>query len=74
MYLLFGSLVAFLILGYQLYTTNFVPSISINEEPISYLIIVGVIALASWLGVIYYKVVNHKKLNVKTIILFWNNK
>lgn len=70
-FLLFASIVAFLILGYGLITNTFAPEITINAEPITYFVIFGILVLAGYLGVIYYKVTNNKKLTPKTVLIFF---
>ena len=70
-FLLFASIVGFLILGYGLLTNEFAPEITINNEPFSYFMIFGILVLAGYFGVIFYKVTNNKKLTPKTILLFW---
>ncbi len=70
-FLLAITIVAFLIFGYGIITNEFAPEITINNEPITYFIIFGILVLAGYLGVIYYKVTNNKKLTPKTVILFF---
>jgi len=70
-FLLFATIVAFLILGYGILTNEFAPEITINAEPVTYFTIFGVLVLAGYLGVIYYKVTNNKRLTPKTVLLFW---
>jgi len=73
-YIVFASIVAFLFLLWQAYTANYVPEITINNEPISYLLIAGIIALAGYIGVLFYKISNKKVINLKTMIFFWSDK
>ncbi len=73
-FLLVASIVGFLILGYGLYTNEFAPEFSINNEPISYFLIFGILVLAGYIGVISYKVMHNKKLTPKTVLLFWFDK
>jgi len=70
-FLLFASIAGFLILGYGVFTNEFVPEITINNEPYSYFMIFGILVVAGYIGVIYYKVEKGKKLTPKTILLFW---
>lgn len=70
-FLLFASIVGFLILGYGLLTNEFAPEITINNEPVTYFMIFGILVLAGYIGVIYYKVTNNKKLTPKTVIFFF---
>lgn len=72
-FLLFAFIAGFIILAYGLVTYNFSPEITINNEPISYLLISGVLIIAGYLGVIYYKVMNSKSLDAKGILFFWND-
>lgn len=73
-FLLFASIVAFLILGYGVLTNEFAPEITINNEPFSYFMIFGILVLGGYIGVIYYKVEKNKKLTPKTVLLFWMDK
>jgi len=70
-FLLFATIVAFLILGYGIITNEFAPEITINNEPITLFIIFGILVLAGYLGVLYYKITHNKKLTPKTLILFF---
>lgn len=70
-FLLFATIAGFFILGYGIYTNTFAPEITINNEPITYFIIFGILVLFGYLGVIYYKVTNGKRLTAKTVLLFW---
>jgi len=70
-FLLSASIVGFIILGYGILTNEFAPEITINAEPVTYFTIFGILVLAGYLGVIYYKVTNNKKLTPKTVILFF---
>ncbi len=70
-FLLFATIVAFLILGYGIITNEFAPEITINNEPVTYFTIFGILVLAGYLGVIYYKITNNKKLTPKTVVLFF---
>jgi len=58
-------------LGYGIITSTFAPEITINAEPVTYFVIFGVLVFFGYLGVIYYKVTNNKKLTPKTVILFF---
>ncbi len=73
-FLLFATIVAFLILGYGIITNEFAPQITINAEPVTYFVIFGILVLAGYLGVIYYKVTNNKKLTPKTVLIFFLDK
>ncbi len=70
-FLLFASITGFVILGYGLFTKEFAPQITINSEPVSYFMIFGILVLAGYIGVIYYKVMKGKRLTLKTVLLFW---
>lgn len=73
-FLLFASIVGFLILGYGLITNEFAPEITINSEPITYFVIFGILVLSGYIGVLYYKITNGKKINLKTVLIFWLDK
>jgi len=73
-YLAFGAIALFLILVYQAYAVNYVPTIQIGSDTYSLVILVGIIALGGYSGVIWYKVENNKPLKPKTIIFFWLDK
>lgn len=72
-FLLFAFITGFVILGYGLFTNKFIPEITINNEPISYFLIAGILVIAGYLGVIYYKVMNGKKLDAEGILFFWKD-
>lgn len=73
-FLLFASIVGLIILGYGIVTNEFAPEITINSEPFTYFTIFGILVLAGYLGVIYYKITNNKKVTGKTVLLFWMDK
>ncbi len=70
-FLLFAVIAGFLILGYGLLTNEFAPEITINNEPVTYFVIFGILVLAGYAGVIFYKITQTKKITLKTVILFW---
>ena len=45
--------------------------ITINNEPITYFVIFGILVLAGYAGVIFYKLTQTKRITLKTVILFW---
>jgi len=70
-FLLFASIAGFLILGYGLITREFAPEITINNEPVTLFVIFGILVLAGYAGVIFYKLTQTKRITPKTVILFW---
>ncbi len=70
-FLLFATIAGFLILTYGILTNEFAPEITLNDKPITLFAIFGVLVLAGYLGVIFYKVTQGKGLSVKYVILFW---
>ena len=70
-FLLFAVIAGFLILTYGILTNEFAPTIALNDKPITLFAIFGVLVLAGYLGVIFYKVTQGKGLTIKNVILFW---
>lgn len=73
-YLTTGAIALFLVLAYQAYAVNYVPTIQIGSDAYSLVLVVGIIALGGYGGVIFYKITNNKPLKLKTIIFFWLDK
>ena len=70
-FLLFASIAGFIIFAYGILTNTFAPEITINNEPVTYFIIFGILVLAGYAGVIFYKLTQTKRITLKTVILFW---
>ena len=70
-FLLGASIVGLIILGYGLYTEEFAPEIKIDGTPITYFQIFILLVAGGYIGVLYYKATNNKRINAKTVILFW---
>jgi len=50
------------------------PTIMILDYSQGLLSLVIFITIAGYLGVLYYKISKHKKLSLKTLIIFWRDK
>jgi len=72
-FLLFATIAGFLILTYGILTNEFAPTIALNDKPITFFAIFGVLVLAGYLGVIFYKVTQGKGLTIKNVILTIKN-
>ena len=70
-FLLFASIAGFLIYAYGIVTNEFAPEITINNEPVTYFVIFGILVLAGYAGVIFYKITQTKRITLKTVIFFW---
>lgn len=73
-FLLFASIAGFLIFTYGIVTREFAPEITITGEPVTLFVIFGILVLAGYAGVIFYKITQTKRLTIKTVILFWMDK
>jgi hypothetical protein len=56
-----GGLIAVVIIIVSMFYGHPVPSVTVEGMEISYLIIAGIIAIAGYLGVIWYRSMHHKK-------------
>lgn len=65
----FGAFAVFLYLVYEAYVEDFTPEFLINNEPISYLLLAGLVTLFGYFGVLYYRVRKGKR--PLFIIQFW---
>ena len=65
-----GGVVAMGILVASMFKGFAIPTVNVNGIELSYLVIAGLITLAGYLGVIYYRISKHKKPILK--LDFWN--
>ncbi len=66
-YLATVGIIAILYIGYLMYTGKW-------DQPIEYLYLALLAGIGGYLGVLYYKIMKHKPINAKTVILFFLDK
>ncbi len=69
-----GGFVGLIYFGFLAVINNQFPTLTVFEAPITYVFLFALIFTGGYLGVIFYRVMNHKCLFCKDSLMFWNAK
>ena len=74
-YIAFGGLLATVVFLLTFFARNNLPTINLpifGTQP--YLFVALAFLIGGYVGVLYYKISNKKRLTLRTVILFWEDK
>jgi len=74
-YIAFGGLFATVVFLLTFFARNNLPTINLPVFGVQpYLFVAFAFFIGGYLGVLYYKISNKKRLTLRTVILFWEDK